>query len=200
MKEIITNADPHRSRKEFYEELLEQIKSICEDQTFWVSFDNRLRVKSSQFNKPVLSAQVTNLSNASAVIYHALRSLEHFQKKPINWCGFYLTDRKNDELLILGPFQGKVACTAIPFGKGVCGAAARTKQSQVIRDVHEFPGHIACDSASNSEVVIPLIKDNRVLGVLDIDCEKIEGFTEEDKEGLEKIAKAIVDSCEWPSN
>ncbi|KAG2215652.1 hypothetical protein INT46_006256 [Mucor plumbeus] len=176
MKELVTNTDPNRSRKEFYEELLEQIKCICEDQTFWV----------------------TNLSNASAVIYHALISLEHFQKKPINWCGFYITDPKNDKLLILGPFQGKVACTAIPFGKGVCGAAAGNKQSQLVRDVHEFPGHIACDSASNSEVVIPLIKENRILGVLDIDCEEVEGFTEEDKIGLEAIAAAIVASCEWP--
>ncbi|KAI9471897.1 MAG: GAF domain-like protein [Benjaminiella poitrasii] len=178
MKEIITNTNPVCAKKEFYSELLEQVKCICEDQTFWV----------------------TNLSNASTVIYHGLMSLKHFQEKPINWCGFYITDPKNDKLLILGPFQGKVACTAIPFGKGVCGTAAESRKAQVVRDVHEFPGHIACDSASNSEVVIPLVKDDRVLGVLDIDCEKVEGFGDEDREGLEAIAAAIIDSCEWPSD
>ncbi|KAI8351514.1 GAF domain-like protein [Blakeslea trispora] len=176
MKDIVTNTNPQLSRKEFYAELLEQVKSICEDQTFWV----------------------TNLSNVSTVVYHGLISLEHFQQKPINWCGFYITNPKNEKQLILGPFQGKVACTLIPFGKGVCGTAAETKQSQLVRDVHEFPGHIACDSASNSEVVIPMIKDGRVLGVLDIDCEKVEGFTAEDRDGLEAIAAAVVDSCEWP--
>ncbi|GAA5814260.1 hypothetical protein MFLAVUS_007754 [Mucor flavus] len=177
MKDIQVNTDPTLSRKEFYSELLEQVQSICEDQTFWV----------------------TNLSNASTVIYHGLISLEHFQEKPINWCGFYITNPKNPQQLILGPFQGKVACTVIPFGKGVCGTAASSKESQLVRDVHEFPGHIACDSASNSEVVIPLVKDGRVLGVLDIDCEKIEGFTQEDKDGLEAIASVIVKCCEWPA-
>ncbi|KAI8877611.1 GAF domain-like protein [Backusella circina FSU 941] len=176
MKDIPTNTNPTLSKTEFYQDLLLQVQALCEDQTYWV----------------------TNFSNASAIIYHGLISLEHFQKKPINWCGFYITDPNNENLLILGPFQGKIACTAIPFGKGVCGAAAQTRETQVVRDVHEFPGHIACDSASNSEIVVPLVKNDRVYGVLDIDCEKTEGFDQDDKIGLEAIAKAIMDCCDFP--
>ncbi|CAO3598639.1 unnamed protein product [Absidia cylindrospora] len=140
---------------------------------------------------------VTNLSNASAVIFHELNSLEHFQRKPINWAGFYIANPNNSQQLILGPFQGKVACTEIPFGKGVCGSAASTMQTQLVRDVHEFPGHIACDSASNSEVVVPLVVDGRLVGVLDIDCQEKEGFDDSDRIGLEAVAKIIIDNCTW---
>lgn len=93
--------------------------------------------------------------------------------------------------LRLGPFQGKVACVRIPFGRGVCGAAAETKTSQLVEDVHQFPGHIACDSASNSEVVVPIIKDNQVVGVLDIDSPSVARFTQEDLTGLEQVVKAL---------
>lgn len=96
--------------------------------------------------------------------------------------------------LRLGPFQGKVACVRIPFGRGVCGAAAETKTSQLVEDVHQFPGHIACDSASNSEVVVPIVKDNQVVGVLDIDSPSVARFTQEDLAGLEQVVKAL-ESC-----
>ena len=96
--------------------------------------------------------------------------------------------------LHLGPFQGKVACVRIPFGRGVCGTAAATKTSQLVEDVHQFPGHIACDSASNSEVVVPIIKDNQVVGVLDIDSPSVARFTQEDLTGLEQVVKAL-ESC-----
>ena len=96
--------------------------------------------------------------------------------------------------LRLGPFQGKVACVRIPFGRGVCGTAAETKTSQLVEDVHQFPGHIACDSASNSEVVVPIIKDNQVVGVLDIDSPSVARFTQEDLNGLEQVVKAL-ESC-----
>ena len=96
--------------------------------------------------------------------------------------------------LRLGPFQGKVACVRIPFGRGVCGTAAATKTSQLVEDVHQFPGHIACDSASNSEVVIPIVKDNQVVGVLDIDSPSVARFTQEDLTGLEQVVKAL-ESC-----
>ncbi|KAL0084842.1 GAF domain-like protein [Phycomyces blakesleeanus] len=175
MKEISANTNPSIPKEEFYSDLVDQINAITEDQTYWV----------------------TNLSNASSVIYHGLKSLEHFQKKPINWAGFYLVDPKNEKNLILGPFQGKVACTAIPFGKGVCGAAAATQTTQLVKDVHEFPGHIACDAASNSEIVVPIVKDKRLLGVLDIDCEEVEGFDDVDRKGLEAVVKVIVANCEW---
>lgn len=96
--------------------------------------------------------------------------------------------------LRLGPFQGKVACVRIPFGRGVCGTAAATRTSQLVEDVHQFPGHIACDSASNSEVVVPIIKDNQVVGVLDIDSPSVARFTQKDLTGLEQVVKAL-ESC-----
>ena len=148
------------------------------------------------------------LSNAAALLWDALDD--------INWVGFYLVDPVTvtgvepdadlesgavpsaHELrtpeLRLGPFQGKVACVRIPFGRGVCGTAAATKTSQLVEDVHQFPGHIACDSASNSEVVVPIFKDGQVVGVLDIDSPSVARFTQEDLAGLEQVVKAL-ESC-----
>ena len=96
--------------------------------------------------------------------------------------------------LRLGPFQGKVACVRIPFGRGVCGTAAATRTSQLVEDVHQFPGHIACDSASNSEVVVPIVKDGQIVGVLDIDSPSVARFTQEDLAGLERVVK-VLESC-----
>ena len=120
------------------------------------------------------------LSNAAALIYDNVGDL--------NWAGFYLMDKGS---LLLGPFQGKVACIRIAVGKGVCGTAVAEDATQLVYDVHEFPGHIACDSASNSEVVVPLHSNGRIVGVLDIDSPKVGRFSEKDKEGFEIIAKAI---------
>ena len=105
---------------------------------------------------------IANAAQFSAFVYHELEGL--------NWAGFYLV--KDDEL-VLGPFQGKVACVRIAFGRGVCGAAAASRQTQRVEDVHAFPGHIACDSASNSELVVPLIKEGRLIGVLDLDSPRV---------------------------
>lgn len=121
-----------------------------------------------------------NLANISALIYSELDRL--------NWAGFYITE--NDEL-ILGPFQGKPACVRIPFGRGVCGTAAATGETQLVKNVHEFPDHIPCDCASNSEIVVPIHKDGKIFGVLDIDSPDLGRFTEEDKEGLENLVKII---------
>ncbi|MNR35996.1 Free methionine-R-sulfoxide reductase [compost metagenome] len=93
---------------------------------------------------------------------------------------------------MLGPFQGKVACVRIPFSRGVCGAAARTRQTQRVEDVHAFPGHIACDSASNSELVVPLVKDDRLIGVLDLDSPRVARFTAEDQAGIERLAAIFL--------
>ncbi|SEK97537.1 GAF domain-containing protein [Pseudobutyrivibrio ruminis] len=120
------------------------------------------------------------LSNASALIYDAMEDL--------NWAGFYLMNKGS---LLLGPFQGKVACIRIAIGKGVCGTAAGNDETLVVPNVHEFPGHIACDCASNSEVVVPIHKDGKVMGVLDIDSPKLNRFSEDDKLGLEKFVKAL---------
>ena len=123
---------------------------------------------------------VANLANASALLNQALAD--------INWVGFYL--RQGDKL-VLGPFQGKTACIEIPFGRGVCGTAAAKDETQLVTDVHEFPGHIACDSASNSEIVIPLHKDGAVAAVLDIDSPTNGRFTEADKVGLESLVPIL---------
>lgn len=130
---------------------------------------------------------LANLSNASAVLWLLLDD--------INWAGFYLY--KNEEL-ILGPFQGKPACTHIKKGKGVCGTAAEKKETQLVKNVHEFPGHIACDSASNSEIVIPIIKNDKLIGVLDIDSPILNRFNEDDKVGLEKFVSIIVKYVNFP--
>ena len=175
-----------------YDLLAKQIVSLAEVDAHWL---------------PVLS-------NAAALLWDALDD--------INWVGFYLVDpvtvtgvglgvepdagsgvelgaapgahEPRTPELRLGPFQGKVACVRIPFGRGVCGTAAETKTSQLVEDVHQFPGHIACDSASNSEVVVPIVKDNQVVGVLDIDSPSVARFTQEDLTGLEQVVKAL-ESC-----
>ena len=123
---------------------------------------------------------MTNLANASALLNDSLEG--------INWVGFYII---KDGKLVLGPFQGKVACTIIPMGKGVCGTAAQSDSTQVVPDVHKFAGHIACDSASNSEIVVPIHRDGAVFGVLDIDSPLFDRFSEEDREGLEKFVKIL---------
>jgi GAF domain-containing protein len=129
---------------------------------------------------------IPNLANASALLGMALTN--------INWAGFYLIHQKE---LLLGPFQGKPACIHIPDGKGVCGSAAAENKTLVVPDVHAFPGHIACDSASRSEIVIPIRKDGRILGVLDIDSPVPGRFDDTDKEGLEEFVLILEASCAW---
>jgi L-methionine (R)-S-oxide reductase len=124
---------------------------------------------------------IANLSNAAALLNQFLDN--------INWVGFYLTD---GEELVLGPFQGLPACVRIPFGKGVCGTAAFKKQTVRVADVHQFPGHIACDAASQSEIVVPLIKDERVIGVLDIDSPIKNRFDELDEKYLQQFVDVLI--------
>ena len=124
--------------------------------------------------------KTANLANASALLYEVLPGL--------NWAGFYLLE---GDTLVLGPFQGKAACIEIPVGKGVCGTAVSENTTQLVYDVHQFPGHIACDSASNSEIVIPLRRDGVIVGVLDIDSPHIGRFTAEDQAGLEAFAAVL---------
>ena len=123
---------------------------------------------------------IPNLANMSALINQAL--------KEINWAGFYLM---KDGMLVLGPFQGNPACIRIPVGRGVCGTAAQTLETQLVPDVHLFPGHIACDCASNSEIVVPIRKNGQIIGVLDIDSPVKNRFTEEDKMGLETFVQIL---------
>ena len=130
--------------------------------------------------------QTANLANASALLWQELPDL--------NWAGFYL--RRGEEL-VLGPFQGKPACIRIPWGKGVCGTAAKTGLTQRVENVHDFPGHIACDCASNSELVVPIRFGGRVAAVLDLDSPRFARFTEEDAAGLEGFAAVLEEA--WGS-
>ncbi|WP_379146467.1 GAF domain-containing protein [Paenibacillus sp. sgz500992] len=125
---------------------------------------------------------VANLANASALL--------KFSLPDTNWAGFYLFDGKE---LVLGPFQGLPACIRIPMGRGVCGTAASERRTLVVDDVHAFPGHIACDAASNSEIVVPLIKEDRLLGVLDIDSPLKHRFDDEERRFLERFAAMVSD-------
>lgn len=129
--------------------------------------------------------KIANLANAAALLW------EHLDT--INWAGFYLME---DGALILGPFQGKTACIRIPAGKGVCGTAAADNTTQRVADVHQFPGHIACDSASNSEIVVPVRIDGQVVGVLDIDSPVKDRFSEEDQQGLEQFVAILEKTME----
>lgn len=129
---------------------------------------------------------LANLSNASALLWLLIDD--------INWAGFYLYKKGK---LILGPFQGKPACVNIEIGNGVCGTAAETRTTQLVKNVHDFPGHIACDCASNSEIVVPIIKDDHLIGVLDIDSPILNRFDEDDQKGLEKFVRTLNKYMDW---
>jgi GAF domain-containing protein len=124
---------------------------------------------------------IANMANASALIYETLPD--------VNWVGFY---RNVGDELVLGPFQGRPACIRMTFDQGVCGAAAKSRRVQRVEDVHQVPGHIACDSASNSEIVVPLIRDGELIGVLDIDSPKFARFTKEDEAGVVRLAEILA--------
>ena len=127
------------------------------------------------------SDPIANLANAAALLFWSLPAL--------NWAGFYLLKERE---LVLGPFQGKIACVRIKLGQGVCGTAAENRQTLVVPNVHEFPGHIACDSASNSEIVVPIIKNDALIGVLDIDSPEFARFDDEDKNGLQAFVQILT--------
>ncbi len=129
--------------------------------------------------------RIANLANAAALLFHTMEE--------INWAGFYLLE---NDILVLGPFQGKHACIEIPVGRGVCGTAVAEDKTQLVHDVHQFPGHIACDSASNSELVIPIHAEGQGVGVLDIDSPRTGRFTEEDRTGLEGFVR-ILEAEVW---
>lgn len=134
----------------------------------------------------------SNAAQFSAFIYQSIADL--------NWAGFYLVKPAKsgeDEELLVGPFQGKVACARIPFGRGVCGTSALERRTILVPDVHAFPGHIACDSASNSEIVIPVIKNDVIVGVFDIDSPTLNRFSSDDQQGLEQLVAAFVAATDF---
>jgi GAF domain-containing protein len=162
--------NPERSTRPDYDLLVRQVSSVLEGER----------------------ALVANAAQFSALVYDTLADL--------NWAGFYLTvpSKKGEgHDLLVGPFQGKPACARIPFGRGVCGATAVEKRTIVVPDVHAFPGHIACDSASASEIVLPLLKDGAVLGVFDIDSPVPDRFSDDDRVGLERMVAAFMDATDF---
>ncbi len=135
---------------------------------------------------------IPNLANTSSLLFYALKN--------INWVGFYIVETDEitkKEYLLLGPFQGKTACIRIPNGRGVCGTALATDEIQLVKDVHEFPGHIACDFASNSEIVLPIHKNGKIVAVLDMDSPIVNRFDEEDKQGLLSLVQILEKACDW---
>lgn len=150
------------TREENYELVLKQLQALIADEPNFIA----------------------NLSNASALLNVFLTE--------VNWVGFYLTDETKQDMLVLGPFQGLPACVRIPFGRGVCGTAASSMETQLVADVHAFPGHIACDAASQSEIVVPMVVDGKIIGVLDIDSPIKNRFDELDKVYLEKFVSILL--------
>lgn len=159
----------------------QQMKGTGEQTALYALLAEQLAALIADENDPI-----ANMANMSALLY---RSLDE-----INWAGFY---RMMDGMLVLGPFQGNPACIRIPMGRGVCGTAAKERKTQLVPDVHLFPGHIACDAQSRSEIVIPLLKEGVLLGVLDIDSPVKERFDAVDQSGLEKLAEMLSAGCNW---
>ncbi|ODQ73874.1 hypothetical protein LIPSTDRAFT_104402 [Lipomyces starkeyi NRRL Y-11557] len=160
-------------KSQVYETAVSSAVALFESQRFWA----------------------TNLANAASLMWHAFDALGMH----VNWAGFYVVQpRVGKQTLMLGPFMGKVACQTINFGRGVCGTAAEAGTTVVVPDVEKFPGHIACDGSTKSEVVVPILDDAGVVrGVLDVDCLVVDGFDEADVQFLESLAGLIGRSCEW---
>ncbi|KAL2873116.1 hypothetical protein SGCOL_011738 [Colletotrichum sp. CLE4] len=163
------------TKEEAYEQVLMQAEGLLDGQRNWVA----------------------NLANTASLLWHAYHSLPA-PSNAVNWAGFYVLDPSSTkQSLILGPFMGKVACQQIPFGRGVCGAAAATQQTQLVADVDAFPGHIACDGDSKSEVVVPVVVEGKLVAIIDVDCAERDGFDEVDRVWLERLALLLAKGCDW---
>ncbi|KAL4894406.1 GAF domain-like protein [Aspergillus ambiguus] len=174
------------SKAEIYTQVIEQAKGLVTGQRNWVS----------------------NFSNVASLLWHAYAALPS-PSSSVNWAGFYIredkfpalssaqsTPKKND-ILLLGPFQGRPACQEIRFGRGVCGTAAQKRETVVVSDVLNFPGHIACDASSRSEIVVPILVGGETVAIIDIDCTETDGFNKEDEKYLEELAALLAESCDW---
>ncbi|ETS01067.1 GAF domain nucleotide-binding protein [Trichoderma reesei RUT C-30] len=183
------------TKDDAYEQVLLQAEGLFYGQRNWVRISISFLVPLSS---PRLGGQhaASNLSNAASLLWHAYKSLPA-PSNQVNWAGFYVLDPSAKDQLILGPFQGKVACQTIPFGRGVCGAAAATKTTQLVDDVEKFPGHIACDSESKSEIVVPIVSGDKLVAIIDVDCAELNGFDETDKKHLEHLADLLAKGCDW---
>ena len=177
MEGVHPNAEGNLAIAETVRAALEEWLNAPDEQTEKTMTDYKSLISAVKAVTSECPHFIANLANASALIWEYMDDL--------NWAGFYLMQ---DGKLVLGPFQGKMACTEIEVGSGVCGTAVATGKTQLVPDVHKFEGHIACDSASNSEIVIPLRRDGEIFGVLDIDSPTLGRFTAEDKDHLEYLA------------
>ncbi|KAF7585126.1 hypothetical protein BBP40_012277, partial [Aspergillus hancockii] len=150
-----------------------------------------------------------NFSNVASLLWHAYAALPT-PSNAVNWAGFYIRADKfpvlssttpatpaRTDVLVLGPFQGRPACQEIRFGRGVCGTAAQKAETVLVGDVHAFPGHIACDASSRSEIVVPILKDGETVAIIDVDCTEPDGFDEVDRKYLEELAKLLGEACDW---
>ncbi|ROW03143.1 hypothetical protein VPNG_08144 [Cytospora leucostoma] len=184
------------SKEEALKQVLEQAAGLLDGQRNWKVDHGLLSLRS-------------NLANTASLLWHAYKSLPS-PSRDVNWAGFYVLDPSSPAAhpsLILGPFMGNVACQTIAFGRGVCGAAAATQRTQLVPDVDAFPGHIACDGASRSEVVVPITAEvlsptegdveRKIVGIIDIDCAVENGFDETDKKYLEELAALLGRACDW---
>jgi len=162
------------SKEKAYSQVLESLIALMEGQRNWVA----------------------NTANCASLLWHMYHSLPS-PSNAVNWAGFYVVDPLKSSQLILGPFQGKVACQTIQIGKGVCGTAASQGRSVLLDNVESFPGHIACDGDSKSELVVPIVSSGVVVGVIDIDCVENSGFEEVDKVSLENLAEVLGSGCDW---
>ncbi|OJJ33758.1 hypothetical protein ASPWEDRAFT_41625 [Aspergillus wentii DTO 134E9] len=176
---------PGLSKTEVYTQVLEQAQGLVYGQRNWVS----------------------NFSNVASLLWHAYAALPS-PSSSVNWAGFYIRDDKfptlspsptppKKDILVLGPFQGKPACQQIKFGKGVCGTAAEKRETVLVADVLSFPGHIACDADSRSEIVVPILANGETVAIIDVDCAEPSGFDDEDKKHLEALAALLSESCDW---
>lgn len=163
------------TKRQVYEQIMQQADALFDGQRNWVA----------------------NTANAASLLWHGLHALPP-PSSAVNWAGFYVIDAKQPSQLILGPFHGQVACQTIALGRGVCGQAAASGRTTLVEDVHIHPDHIACDSGTQSEIVVPIISEcGDVLGVVDIDCTELRGFDEEDRVWLEKLAALLATACDW---
>jgi L-methionine (R)-S-oxide reductase len=215
------------TKAEAYKHLIEQMQALMDGQRNWVSQSSLHPLKGLQLTFAglvcVTSAASTpinlrsNLANASSLLWHLYHSLPSPSPlRGVNWAGFYVLDRtvahsstppsssssstnskRPQQQLILGPFQGRVACQTILFGRGVCGTAALSQRTQLVPDVEAYPGHIACDGETKSEIVVPILLKGQTLGVIDVDCGEVEGFDEIDARGLGELAKVLAEGCDW---
>ncbi|KAH1494746.1 hypothetical protein KXV92_003598 [Aspergillus fumigatus] len=206
-----TSQEP--TKAEVYVQVLEQAKGLVTGQRNWYRSGNHpppcRRNQAHKDLDPLLTAQPSNFSNIASLLWHAYAALPS-PSSSVNWAGFYIRQDKfpalgsqntrsnsTNNLLLLGPFQGRPACQEIRFGRGVCGTAAEKRETVIVPDVLSFPGHIACDASSRSEIVVPILVGGETVAIIDVDCTEPAGFDEEDKKWLEELASLLAECCDW---